>query len=137
MFFHLSVKKEVRHGYRGGGSHVFFAKLYLKFILYLSYIFIPKNRIFLFNFGHKWLGKLDIELCNLLWAFDCNSFLWSYFCIQWNLSKPNLLGQAQVIGIDQCQVKLTKISHIGTLCNVWFIQESALLSVWFKQVSLY
>ena len=34
FFFSFVSKKEVRHCYRGGGYHVFFAKLYLKFILY-------------------------------------------------------------------------------------------------------
>jgi len=53
FFFSFVSKKEVRHGYRGGGYHVFFAKLYLKFILYLSYIFIQKIPIFLYNFGQK------------------------------------------------------------------------------------
>ena len=53
-FFSFISKKEVRHGYRGCGGHVCFAK-YLKFILYLSYIFIQKNPIFLYNFGQKWL----------------------------------------------------------------------------------
>ena len=38
-FFSFVSKRELKHGYRGGGSHVFFAKLYLKFILY----FHPKK----------------------------------------------------------------------------------------------
>ena len=31
------------------------------------------------------------------------------------------------------QVKLTKISYIGTLFKVWFIQDSGLSMVWFIQ----
>jgi hypothetical protein len=42
-------KKEVSHDYRGVGYHVFFAKytIYLKFILYICYIFNKKNPNFL------------------------------------------------------------------------------------------
>jgi hypothetical protein len=40
VFFSSFVsKQEVRHGYRGDGGRVFFANLYLRFILY----FHPKN----------------------------------------------------------------------------------------------
>ena len=60
FFFSFVSKRELKHGYRGGGGHVFFAKLYLKFILYLSYIFIQKNPIFLYNFCQKWLDTLSL-----------------------------------------------------------------------------
>ena len=53
-FFSFVSKKEVRHGYRGCGGHVCFAK----YTLNLSYIFIQKNPIFLYNFGQKWLDTL-------------------------------------------------------------------------------
>jgi hypothetical protein len=46
--------KEVRNGYNGGGDHVFFAKYNFN----LSYIFIKKNPIFLYNFCQKWLDTL-------------------------------------------------------------------------------
>jgi hypothetical protein len=46
--------KDVRHGYSGGGGCVFFPK----YTLNLSYIFIQKNPIFLYNFGQKWLDTL-------------------------------------------------------------------------------
>ena len=46
--------KEVRNGYKGGGGHVFFAKYNFN----LSYIFIKKNLIFLYNFCQKWLDTL-------------------------------------------------------------------------------
>jgi hypothetical protein len=43
--------KEVRNGYKGGAGHVFFAK----YSFDLSYIFIKKNPIFLYNFCQNWL----------------------------------------------------------------------------------
>jgi hypothetical protein len=33
----------------------------LNYTLNLSYIFIPKNPIFLYNFCQKWLDTLDID----------------------------------------------------------------------------
>ena len=48
------VPKRVRYGYRGGRGHIFFAELYLKFILY----FHKENPIFLYNFCQKWLDTL-------------------------------------------------------------------------------
>jgi len=45
-----------------------------------------------------------------------------------------------VFGIDRyslIQVKLTKISYIGTLFKVQYIQDSSLLRVRFRKVSLY
>ena len=45
------------------------------------------------------------------------------------------LRPAFVFGIDRCsfvQVKLTKISYIGTLLKVWFIQDSSLFRVQFS-----
>jgi hypothetical protein len=45
---HLSVKKEVRNGY--------------KYNFNLSYIFIKKNHIFLYNFRQKWLDTLHYLL---------------------------------------------------------------------------
>jgi hypothetical protein len=54
LVFSFVNKKEVRHGYMGGGGHVCFAN----YTLYLSYIFIKKNPIFLYNFCQKWLDTL-------------------------------------------------------------------------------
>ena len=50
FFFQLSVERRWDKGWREGRGRVFFTILYLKFILYLSYIFIQKNPIFLYNF---------------------------------------------------------------------------------------
>ena len=58
-FLSFVSKKEVRHGYRRGGGHVFFAKYTLNlYTLNLSYILILKYPIFLYNFGQKWLDTL-------------------------------------------------------------------------------
>ena len=46
----------MRNGYRRGGGHVFFAK----YTLNLSYIFIQRNPIYLYNFCQKWLDTLII-----------------------------------------------------------------------------
>jgi hypothetical protein len=54
FFFSFLSKKEVRHCYRGGGGHVFL----VNYTLYLSYIFMQKNPIFLYNFCQKWLDTL-------------------------------------------------------------------------------
>ena len=67
----------------------------------------------------------------LLWSRVCKIFLkrnmrerHSYFIVQWNLSKPNL------IRTNLCdwfiQAKLTKILYFRTWFNVWFIQDSIL-----------
>jgi len=63
-------------------------------------------------------------------------FLWFFFFflrfwihIQWNLSITNLPATTFELGIERCrfiQVELTKISYIGTLFIVWFIQDSGL-----------
>jgi hypothetical protein len=50
-FFSFVSKKEARHCYRGGGGHVFL----VNYTLNLSYIFMQKNPIFLYNFCQKWL----------------------------------------------------------------------------------
>ena len=51
-------KKEVWHGYSGGGGHVFFAKYTLN-LPYIYLIFsLKKNPIFLHDFGQKWLDTL-------------------------------------------------------------------------------
>jgi hypothetical protein len=67
FFFHLSVKR--MWGYRGGWGHVFFAKLYLEFILY----FHKKNPIFLYNFCQKWL----IAPCSFFY-FVCFIYVFSF-----------------------------------------------------------
>ena len=42
------------------------------------------------------------------------------------MSKPNFLGTNLCVWNRFIQVKLTKISYIGTLFIVWFIQNSGL-----------
>jgi hypothetical protein len=54
--------------------------------------------------------------------------------------KPNLLGINMCLayqGIQFIQNKFTKISYIGTLSKVWFMQDFCLFRVWFRQASLY
>ena len=60
--FHLSVKRSLRHGYRGGGGHVFFAKYTLNLPSIYPIFSSKKNPIFLYNFGQKWLDTLDFIL---------------------------------------------------------------------------
>ena len=78
-FFSFVSKKELKHGYRGGGGHVFFAKLYLIFILYLFYIFIQKNPIFLYNFCQKWLDSLYKRYINDFSAHKTSLTMLSFY----------------------------------------------------------
>ena len=79
VFFSFVSKKELKHGYRGGGGHVFFAKLYLIFILYLFYIFIQKNPIFLYNFCQKWLDSLYKRCINDFSAHKTSLTMLSFY----------------------------------------------------------
>jgi hypothetical protein len=44
---------------------MFFCLIYHKVAQYLSYVFIPKNPIFLYNFGQKSSG-LTLNVCKIL-----------------------------------------------------------------------
>ena len=72
---HLSIKKEVRHGYRGGGGYVFFAlyTLNLPYIIFILYF----HPIFLLNVGQEWLDTLHIKkkICNCLYYLPDRSLV--------------------------------------------------------------
>jgi hypothetical protein len=59
--------------------------------------------------------------------------------MQWNLSKPILLGTNVCVWYRQVDdlYRLTKIIYIGTLFKVQFIQDSVKVRVQIRQVSLY
>jgi hypothetical protein len=57
-----------------------------------------------------------------------------YILIQWKLFKQNLMGTNFCVWF--LQVKLTKMSYIGTLYQVQYIQDSCLFMVQLRQVSL-
>ena len=61
--------------------------------------------------------------------------------VQWNLSKTEPPWNKHMClayqGIQFIQNKFTKISYIGTLSKVWFMQDFCLFRVWFRQASLY
>ena len=80
---HLSIKKEVRHGYRGGGGYVFFAlyTLNLPYIIFILF-FIQNIPIFLLNVGQEWLETLHIKknICNCLYYLPDGSLVVVFFC---------------------------------------------------------
>ena len=92
-----------------------------------------------FERGCTWFQLFFIDFS--YFTFKPRSYL-IYKChfdlVQWNLSKPNLLGSSfcvqnrQVFGLYR--LYLTKISYIETLFKVQFMQESVLFMVQFRQV---
>jgi hypothetical protein len=86
----------------------------------------------------------ESDICRiLLWQ---NKWLMhstdAWYEVQWIMSKANLLGTSFCVQNRQVlvwfiQVKLTKIFFTETLFKDWFIQDSDLFRVWFKQISLY
>ena len=67
--------------------------------------------------------------------------------IQWDMSKHTMgyvktkhpfdqLLCSEYTDVQSMQIKLTNISSIGILFKVWFIQDSGLFRVWFRQVTV-
>ena len=54
LFWSFVSIKEVMNGYKGGGGHAFFTEYNFN----LSYIFINKNPIFLYNLCQEWFDTL-------------------------------------------------------------------------------
>lgn len=104
--------------------------------------------IFLFFSPSRWesivkfIFYTSLFLKLLVTIFVVHLHLYIYrICIQWNISKPNPLGTSfcvwniQVFGLHR--LKFTKISNIGSLFKVRFIQDVVLFRLQFRQVSLY
>ena len=98
--------EKVRNRHCSKCFHVLYCYFFLLFALHES----GTRKAFLLG---PWLNNTEIYLIPLLVQFKPPSD--KLLCLE--------------------QVKLTKISYIGTLVKVWFIQDSGLFRVWFIQDS--
>lgn len=101
-------------------------------------LFIISNEYLLFLIVlNECVLLLGYNIIHLLTSVLCCGFFYIYSRTYLNRT---LLGPTFVFGIDSDwfeQVKLTKISYMGTVFKIHLIQDSSLFMVQFRQVSLY